>query len=709
MKKKVFIAALLGGLTAGQLSAQKYLGLSNSNYSGVYGGQYNPAKLADKKVKISVNLLSVNVLANNDYYKFKNVGDIADFELSSFGNRFSHDTDKKTLSIGVIGEILGPSFQFTTGNRLGFGFSSRARIFGQGHEVDTAFLDVINQNYTTPISLRNNNAFSLNISGFTDLGVKGAYTILDNDAVSLSLGAALKLYRGGVYNSFVSKKYDINYNPLAPLNPMVINEVDWEFYTNFDGHEKIDIPGLLGSGSNAATGFGGDFGAELAVKGNDDDKPYSFKFGASVTDIGSIKYKNLNYIAVRGNSLGGIDPNEINFTDLNATAENLRNKGLSVTRVSNKTLTNNLPTSLNLYGEYAITKNFFVGANALINVAKTNSTNPYYYNYVGAVPRWESKWFDVAVPLSYNFMSKDFKPGLAFRLGMLSVGSDDLKLLFTESKGANIYAGLHFELFKGKQKIALPPAVAEKDTDGDGILDKYDKCPTAAGPAENEGCPWPDTDGDGVLDKDDKCPTVVGPVENEGCPWPDTDGDGVLDKDDKCPTVPGLKENNGCPKTNHSVAEEVTLSLKDILFNFGNATLRPESNEKLDAAAKIIQSSNGGTFLVIGHTDKKGNPAYNLKLSRERAAAVVKALEERGVSENQLKSKGLGSQEATVPVTASDAERQKDRRVEVKFVEGAEWEALKKSDVPVAAKKVVKKGKAPVRKASARKAPAKKK
>ena len=674
MKKKVFIAALLGGLTAGQLSAQKYLGLSNSNYSGVYGGQYNPAKLADKKVKLSVNLLSVNILANNDYYKFKNVGDIADFELSSFGNRFSHDMDKKTLSIGVIGEILGPSFQFTTGNRLGFGFSSRARIFGQGHEVDTAFLDVINQNYTTPISLRNNNAFSLNISGFTDLGVKGAYTILDNDAVSLSLGAALKLYRGGVYNSFVSKGYDINYNPLALLNPMVINNVDWEFYTNFDGHEKIDIPGLLGSGSNAATGFGGDFGAELAVKGNDDDKPYSFKFGASVTDIGSIKYKNLNYIAVRGNSLGGIDPNEINFTDLNATADYLQTKGLSITRVSNKTLTNNLPTSLNLYGEYAITKNFFVGANALINVAKTNSTNPYYYNYVGAVPRWESKWFDVAVPLSYNFMSKDFKPGLAFRLGMLSVGSDDLKLLFTKSKGANIYAGLHFELFKGKQKIALPPAVVEKDTDGDGILDKYDKCPTVAGPAENEGCPWPDTD-----------------------------GDGVLDKDDKCPTMPGLKENDGCPKTNHSVAEEVTLSLKDILFNFGNAILRPESNEKLDAAAKIIQSSNGGTFLVIGHTDKKGNPAYNLKLSRERAAAVVKALEERGVSENQLKSKGLGSQEATVPVTASDAERQKDRRVEVKFVEGAEWEALKKSDVPVAAKKAVKKGKAPVRKASAKK------
>jgi hypothetical protein len=36
----------------------------------------------------------------------------------------------------------------------------------------------------------------------------------------------------------------------------------------------------------------------------------------------------------------------------------------------------------------------------------------------------------------------------------------------------------------------------------------------------------PDTDKDGIADKDDKCPTAAGPKE-KGCPWPDTDGDGV--------------------------------------------------------------------------------------------------------------------------------------------------------------------------------------
>ena len=72
MKRKILIAGLfLGGVAASNLSAQKYLGLSNSNYSGVYGSQYNPAKLTDEKVKVAVNLVSFNGLVNNDYYKFK--------------------------------------------------------------------------------------------------------------------------------------------------------------------------------------------------------------------------------------------------------------------------------------------------------------------------------------------------------------------------------------------------------------------------------------------------------------------------------------------------------------------------------------------------------------------------------------------------------------------------------------------------------------
>ncbi|QFG52345.1 OmpA family protein [Chryseobacterium sp.] len=225
----------------------------------------------------------------------------------------------------------------------------------------------------------------------------------------------------------------------------------------------------------------------------------------------------------------------------------------------------------------------------------------------------------------------------------------------------------------------LPEFQGCPDTDGDGIPDKDDECPEVAGPVENNGCPWPDTDGDGIIDRDDNCPNVPGPAENAGCPWPDTDGDGILDKDDACPTVPGLAQYNGCPKPIEVWGEEATVALENILFNFDKATLRPESNEKLDNAAKIIKDSQG-RFMIIGHTDKKGSEAYNLKLSKQRAAAVVQALEARGVNESSLKSMGVGEQDAVVPESASNAEREKDRKVIVKPADAATWDAMKKRD-----------------------------
>ena len=92
----------------------------------------------------------------------------------------------------------------------------------------------------------------------------------------------------------------------------------------------------------------------------------------------------------------------------------------------------------------------------------------------------------------------------------------------------------------------------DKDTDGDGVLDKNDKCPgTPAGVSvDMDGCPL-DTDKDGIPDYQDECPTVFGTAALKGCPEPDVDSDGdkVLDKNDLCPnTPPGVSVDvNGCP------------------------------------------------------------------------------------------------------------------------------------------------------------------
>ncbi|MFO0574834.1 MAG: OmpA family protein [Polyangia bacterium] len=85
----------------------------------------------------------------------------------------------------------------------------------------------------------------------------------------------------------------------------------------------------------------------------------------------------------------------------------------------------------------------------------------------------------------------------------------------------------------------------DKDTDGDGIMDKDDACVTVkgikTGDRRTNGCPPADRDGDGVMDHEDLCPDE--PMgqnpdpERRGCPLSDRDKDGVFDKDDLCPDV----------------------------------------------------------------------------------------------------------------------------------------------------------------------------
>ncbi|MFN8112101.1 MAG: thrombospondin type 3 repeat-containing protein [Solirubrobacterales bacterium] len=70
----------------------------------------------------------------------------------------------------------------------------------------------------------------------------------------------------------------------------------------------------------------------------------------------------------------------------------------------------------------------------------------------------------------------------------------------------------------GFDNIQLSEPPSPLDSDGDGVTNAADQCPTVAGSAANNGCPVLDTDGDGVPDASDNCPTVAGPASNQGCP-----------------------------------------------------------------------------------------------------------------------------------------------------------------------------------------------
>jgi len=199
------------------------------------------------------------------------------------------------------------------------------------------------------------------------------------------------------------------------------------------------------------------------------------------------------------------------------------------------------------------------------------------------------------------------------------------------------------------------------DGDGDGIADKDDACPEVAGLADFDGCP--DSDGDGIIDSEDECPQEAGSAELSGCP--DRDRDGVADKDDKCPDVTGLKDYEGCLPDE---VKQFTGAIEGIYFQSGKATIQRRSYRILNEAISVMERFEGVRLYVDGHTDSQGDDEANLTLSKERAAAVVAYMTDKGIAPERLQSRGYGE---TQPVDDNNtrAGRAKNRRIEFKLIE----------------------------------------
>lgn len=210
------------------------------------------------------------------------------------------------------------------------------------------------------------------------------------------------------------------------------------------------------------------------------------------------------------------------------------------------------------------------------------------------------------------------------------------------------------------------------DTDGDGVLDDADKCLDVPGVAP-DGCPA-DSDGDGILDKDDQCPKEKGEAPT-GCPAPkDSDGDGIVDANDKCPKEPetknGFEDTDGCPDVIPEKIKAFTGVIQGITFDNNKATIRAPSKPTLDKAAAVLKEFPSLRVAISGHTDNAGTRDKNVKLSKDRAESVKKYLVEQGVEESRIETRGAGPDEP-VDSNATAAGKERNRRIEFKLITGS--------------------------------------
>lgn len=170
-------------------------------------------------------------------------------------------------------------------------------------------------------------------------------------------------------------------------------------------------------------------------------------------------------------------------------------------------------------------------------------------------------------------------------------------------------------------------------------------------------CEKGDNDNDGVCDDwDRQLDTPAGArVDGAGVAL-DLDLDGVIDLYDKCVTEPGPIENNGCPIvaaataiSNNNVVDDINESLQGVDFELNKAIIKKTSYSILDNAADVLKSVQGRQFLVVGATDARGSVPLNLKLSKNRASAVVSYLVKKCVPATMLQAEGRGKSDLKYP------------------------------------------------------------
>ena len=147
---------------------------------------------------------------------------------------------------------------------------------------------------------------------------------------------------------------------------------------------------------------------------------------------------------------------------------------------------------------------------------------------------------------------------------------------------------------------------------------------------------------------------------------------GIPDVLDNCPHEKGTLLNHGCPSAKKqmvAVRDDRIELFEKIYFSSGTAVITPASLRLIDQIAGILKSHpNVLKVSVDGHTDSRGNPVANTRLSRQRAEAVVRALVARGVPRARLEARGLGSSQPIAPNNTA-AGRDLNRRVELSIVE----------------------------------------
>jgi outer membrane protein OmpA-like peptidoglycan-associated protein len=588
MKKSVLLLLVLASVLSAK--AQEMLGIRGSNYAGLQGLGINPASMINSRLDIDINLFTIGTTVENDFLylpkdelKFMGVGNaIEKYENHEYSDDFSLPNADDTYNSSALINIQGPGVMFGIKNKHAIGITTQFRFAQSARNVQghVAKYSAEGLGYD-PLHNIDFHAedFKLDLTGWIEYGLSYATIITENEKGSLAVGATLKLLQGvaGAY----AENVDIYYNVVDDTNMVFLpgSSIDYG-NTNYNSFDEIQGYDDLVSGS----GFGFDIGFtydflkdpsewQYEMDGGKLHDPmknrYKLRVGLSLLDIGSINFKDNSTVhhMETADSAWYYNYNTDEFDDnddFNQTMSSIFYDGNPQASLRATDFKMKMPTALSFQADWNAYKKFYVNGVYILGF-KTKDHGVTRPSALAITPRYETKWMDISVPISYyNYNGSVTRVGLAFRFASFFIGTDRAGTLFglSDMDGLDVYMGLKFSIHKDripdfdgdrvsdkKDKCREVPGIVKfegcPDRDGDDVPDATDMCPDIKGLVSLGGCP--DRDGDGITDAKDECPDTPGIAQFNGCP--DTDGDGIRDADDECPSIPGLALYKGCPDT----------------------------------------------------------------------------------------------------------------------------------------------------------------
>lgn len=450
MKKIILSAPIILFFLAA--SAQEFPGYRTGAYTGVNGVFFNPANIADSRYRFDINLFSFNMLAGNDNASFnlKNISESFD-EDKLKDQLFGKDAGPSSAQINL--DFHGPSFMLNIGKKNAIAFTSRARLFVNAMNIDGKLANKLSEDFENdpdlPYTLSSKENMRLALNGWSEYGFSFARVISQQGAHFFKGGITLK-YLSGAGNTYMNIN---NFNGTIDDD----NFVQKTYLANTTGRIAVGIGGINISDfqvsdllNSKSSGLGGDIGFVYEYRPG--GKKYKFKLGASLMDIGKIKYEK------DADKSGAYDIHITNAQRLyleelaEQDLENYNDFFLShpqyFTPVGSleNTYTVSLPTTLQVDADLNILGGLYVSlaGQIALNGSDDKVFNNYAYSAIAITPRYEGKRFGVYLPLHYNELSK-MNAGLSLRMGPLFIGSGSiLTALAGNAKQADIHLGVRF-------------------------------------------------------------------------------------------------------------------------------------------------------------------------------------------------------------------------------------------------------------------------